>query len=151
MQFITGHAHMNRHQNLMDSTAAAGTDDDVEVTSPRCRFCDKGKETPYHLVLECEEIAQDQNRYLRDQPPHRNRLNDKFNWTPHKLCQFVSNPTFNPLFGMQDKNENTEDMDTSVDRPENAPLPSSGDEDDRDGDDNVTMKDIWNRPLNRKL
>ncbi len=96
-------------------------------------------------------MAEDRDRYLRHQQQYGNRLNYRFNWTPHKLCQFVSNSTLNPLFGIQDDDDEAEDMDTSVDRPENAPLPSSEDEDERDGDDNVTMKDIWNRLLNRKL
>ncbi len=44
MQFITGHACKNRHQNLVDSMAGDG---DREITPPACRLCvERARETP---------------------------------------------------------------------------------------------------------
>ena len=145
MQFVTGHAHMNRHQNLVDTAAAERNDEDIEVASPQCRFCSKGEETPYHLVLECEETAEDSRRYLKDQPPERDKINVKFNWSVHKLIQFLASSTLDPLFGIEEQDTDT----NSVTNPEDVPLPESADEENQDGD--ITMKDLWNRPLSRSL
>ncbi len=148
MQFIKGHAHMNRHQNLMDEGSTARTDEDVEITSPTYRFCNKGEVTPYHFVLECEETAEDSHRYLKDQPPNRDKTNTQFNWKVYKLIQFLANSTLNPLFGINDKEENEDDI-TSEANPDDDPHPNS--DGDENSDDNITMRDLWNRPLSRSL
>ncbi len=132
----------------MDVDAAARTDDDVEITSPTCRFCSKGEETPYHFVLECEETAEDSRRYLKDQPPNRDKTNIQFNWKVYKLIQFLANSTLNPLFGIDAEDENEDDV-TSEGNIDDNPNPNS--DEDENPDDNITMRDLWNRPLSRSL
>ena len=149
MQFITGHAHMNRHQNLMDSDAALRTDEEVEITSPTCRLCHKGEETPYHLVLECEEMAEDSRKYLKEQPPERDKRYVRFNWKALKLIQFLATPTLDPLFGVEEREVPDENGSVNSDQ-EDAPAPTSDDDGNRD-DGEITMRDIWNRPLNKEF
>ncbi len=89
-----GHAHMNRHQNLMDSTAAARTDEDVEVTSPRCTV---------------------------DSTTRARKHRTTWYWSAKRW-----------------RKTGIDISETTLDHY-------------NDGDQNIMMEDIWNRPLNRKL
>ncbi len=66
MQFITGHARMNRHENLVYSAAR---DADRQVI-PTCRLCGHEEETPLHLVTEYDEIIWDARNILGGQDIH---------------------------------------------------------------------------------
>ncbi len=96
MQFITGHARMNRHQNLVDSVAGDG---DREITLPTCRLCGNGEETPLHLVTECDETIWDARRIIGGQgiypDPRDPRIAIK--WGVEKLVQFLTLPELQPL------------------------------------------------------
>ena len=133
----------------MDSDAALRTDEEVEITSPTCRLCHKGEETPYHLVLECEEMAEDSRRYLKEQPPDRDKRYVRFNWKALKLIQFLATPTLDPLFGIEKPEVPDDDGSVHTDQ-EDAPAQNSDDEGSRD-DGEITMRDIWTRPLNREF
>ncbi len=101
MQFITGHAHMNRHQNLVDSSNDEG---DTEVTQPTCRLCKRGEETPYHIILDCDEMADDSNYFLGQQDSNRDPRNFQLKWNPHKLTGFLSLTNMEWLLGGDDPN-----------------------------------------------
>ncbi len=64
----------------------------------------------FHLVLECEELKVDSYRCFDNQDPNHNRRDYKFRWKGHKLIPFLSNPTLNPLLGL-DELEEHEDVD----------------------------------------
>ena len=50
VQLITGHNYMNRHNAIVD-----GTYPDAEAA--QCSKCQKGEESTYHIVTECEAYA----------------------------------------------------------------------------------------------
>ncbi len=112
IQFITGYARMNRHQNLIDRFYAPNMNENVEVTPPQCRLCDKGEEAPFQLMVECEEMRMDSYRCFGSQNPNHNRWNYKFCWKAHKLIAFLANPKLNPLLGLGEP-EDDENVDNN--------------------------------------
>ncbi len=154
MQFITGHARMNRHQHLIDSANASNADasnadDNVAVTSPSCRLCNRGEETPFHLVLECEELKVDSYRCFGNQDPNHSRRDYKFRWKAHKLIAFLSNPTLNPLMGLGDpeEHEDVDDEDTTDERDDDMQQ-TSAEADVGNGDElqtnDIIMRNLFN-------
>ncbi len=149
MQFITGHARMNRHQNLIDSANASNEDENAEVTPPTCRLCDRGEETPFHLVLECEEMRMDSYRCFGNQDPNRNRRNYKFRWKAHKLIAFLANPTLNPLLGLGEREdeENAEEEEDGVQQASVDANNGNGDDSNNNENgsptENTTMRDLF--------
>ncbi len=111
------------------------------------------KKTLRTTVLVCEETAEDSKRRLTQGPiAAKKQIEPQVQpGQPDKLCQFVSKPDTRPALqntGQRRRKLGIEH--TSEDRTEKAPLPSSEDEGDRDGDDSVKMKDIWNRMLTQQ-
>ena len=47
IQFVTGHAHLRRHDSLIDPSV-----------SPLCRLCQEDDESPWHLAMECMATAE---------------------------------------------------------------------------------------------
>ncbi len=154
MQFITGHARMKRHQHLIDSANASNADashadDDTVVTSPSCRLCNRGEETPFHLVLECNELKVDSYRCFGNQDPNHNRRNYKFRWKTHKLIAFLSNPTLNPLLGLGEPDEQEEADDEDVmEENDDDMQQTSAEADDGNGDElqanDTIMRNLFN-------
>ncbi len=150
---------MNRHQNLIDSannasnTDASNADDIAEVTSSTCRLCDKGEETPFHLVLECEEMKMNSYRCLGNQNPNHDRRNYKFRWKVHKFIAFLAKPTLNPLLGLgePEDDDGIVDNDGRDDQDDDAQQMSL-DEDNSNNNENetdpqtedTTMRDLFN-------
>ncbi len=90
-------------------------DENAEVTPPQCRLCDKGEETPFHLVLECEEMKMDSYHCFGNQNPNYNKRNYKFRWKAHKLIAVLANLMLNPLLGLgePEDDENVDDNDAA--------------------------------------
>ncbi len=149
MQFITGHARMNRHQNLIDSANVNNEDEDAEVTPPTCRLCGRGEETPFHLVLECEEMRVDSYRYFGNQDPNHNRRNYKFRWKVHKLIAFLANPTLNPLLGLGEPEDDENDEEEGNDAQQTSVDANNSNNDDDNNNENgsptedSTMRDLF--------
>jgi len=81
VQFITGHAHLRRHEALIKS-----------VTDERliqCRLCGLGQETPFHFVMECPEVLHTRKRFLKDQPDSPADPDCQIRWSAMGLVKFV--------------------------------------------------------------
>ena len=86
IQFTTGHAHMNRHQHLVDN----GQDgDDPGGTTQTCRLCSQGEETPIHLVMECTAVRPSSYRFFGTQPDRPDAPNFHVRWFATKLLTFL--------------------------------------------------------------
>ncbi len=133
MQFITGHAHMNQHQNLVDSVAGDG---DCQVTPWACRLCGQGDETPLHLITECDETVWDARNILGGQGIHPNPYDPRIilKWGVQKLIQFLSLPKLQPLLGGQVEGEDD-------DEPQEEHPPD--DETDRESDESNDKLTDW--------
>ena len=70
VQILTGHTHLKRHQAVIDESERQrllealdwdNADDDgnaiIDAADPICSRCNKGDETPLHLLSECESLA----------------------------------------------------------------------------------------------
>ncbi len=119
MQWLTGHTRMNRHQHLVDKGAKKyNVDDDgdeEQITAPTCRLCHRGDETPYHLVMDCDEMCDDSNiSFGRQQmPPDLEKF--QFNCRVHKLEGFLMIPDLGPLLGLEEpEDENQQDEENDV-------------------------------------
>ena len=141
MQFITGHAHMNRHQNLVDSVAGL---DDREVTPPTCRLCGQGEETPLHLATDCDEIIFDARNILGCLGIYPNPRDPRIclKWGVEKLVQFLNLPILQPLLGGKAEEEEEDEQ-----QQEEQPPDNDGHESDHSGtsdiaDDLATLRDL---------
>ena len=110
MQFITGHARMNRHQNLID-TAAAEKNEEVEITPPRCRLCKRGEETPFHLIIYCDEMVDESRLCLGPQRWPYDEETQDYAWTVHKLLKFLSMSKLQALLRLGEPGEENDDND----------------------------------------
>ena len=94
IQFITGHAFMRRHQNIVQTTERLQNADVDELeddplastTPPTCRLCRKGDETPFHLIRECTSLQDERKQYFGRQ----NDMSTNINWGAQKLINFLS-------------------------------------------------------------
>jgi ribonuclease HI len=77
VSFITGHGKLGAHQNKIDPRL-----------DPRCRICERGKETPYHLARECE--------VLEVRSYHMIGLTAE-SWTAKGLLEFMALPEMSGL------------------------------------------------------
>ena len=70
VQIMTGHTFLNRHQAIIDESERQkilealdwdNADDDgnavIDAPNPKCTRCNKGDETPLHLLAECDRLA----------------------------------------------------------------------------------------------
>ena len=76
IQILTGHTFLKRHQAIIDETERQRTiealrindnsefpnmDDDgnaiIDAADPKCSRCNKGEETPLHLLSDCDGLA----------------------------------------------------------------------------------------------
>ena len=70
VEFITGHTHLKRHQAVIDESERQriiaandydNADDDgyaiIDAPDPTCSRCNKGEETPLHMLAECEALG----------------------------------------------------------------------------------------------
>ena len=143
MQWLTGHTRMNRHQHLIDVSANKNKNDDdqMEVTTPTCRLCNRGEETPYHLVMDCDAMCDDSNITFGKQeiPPDPEKF--QFRWKVDKLVGFLQIPDLQPLLGLgEPDDENQVESDDAMDVDQNH--------DDENGihenqDESITLEEIY--------
>ena len=70
IQILTGHTFLKRHQAVIDESERQriieandfdNADDDgfaiIDAPDPKCSRCNKGEETPLHLLSECDSLA----------------------------------------------------------------------------------------------
>ena len=71
IQILTGHTYLKRHQAVIDESDRQrilealfwdNADEDgnavIDAADPSCRRCNKGEETPLHLLSECTALAE---------------------------------------------------------------------------------------------
>ena len=82
IQFVTGHAFLKRHEDVVNANS------DEHDTS--CRLCNQGEETPFHLVMECEELFPARRKLFRNQPDRSSDPNCTIRWNARALVQFIN-------------------------------------------------------------
>ena len=99
IQFITGHAHMRRHNNVISRSST-----DQDETNPMCRLCGQGEESPIHLVTECGELHFLSVKLfgLGNHFPQQRR-SDGFLWTASHLLRFIASSQVQSLFPSEEE------------------------------------------------
>jgi ribonuclease HI len=90
IQFITGHTYMNRHQNLVEEANIDQEDEEDEPRFPKCRLCDDGDETPFHLITNCTKLRDESNFFFGAQ--NQTELTSPsftIRWIARKLLSFL--------------------------------------------------------------
>lgn len=126
IQFITGHAFMRRHQNLVD-TSKEGTD----PSTPLCRLCHQGEETPLHLATECQDLYAIQHRFFGNLQRHPSEPGYQIGWEARKLLHFLEEDKVHQLLlppskqgeieADPDRDPHYPDDDDDADDPEGPP------------------------------
>jgi ribonuclease HI/retron-type reverse transcriptase len=98
IQFITGHSFLKRHEGLM-----AQARDPTLTPDITCRLCKKGEETPFHLVMECEELFVERRRLFRQQPDNPTDPDCTVRWSARALIRFVSLDVINQMLNSEEE------------------------------------------------
>ena len=108
-QFITGHAFMRRHDNLV----AGGAPDQAT-----CRLCHQGDETPHHLVHECDAIWRTRMLIFGQDVFHYGTEGYTLKWNGGQLLSFLNHEKISGLFtNNEDPPSDAEDDDHADDPP----------------------------------
>ena len=105
IQFITGHTFLRRHQGLIDKSA----DPDASIDKS-CRLCKNGEETPFHLVMECEELTHHRSRLFRHQKDRPTDPDCTIQWSVRSLASFISSDDIGLLLKSDEEDEQLQDM-----------------------------------------
>ena len=92
-QFITGHAHLNRHNWIINGENAKS-----------CRLCENGEESPIHLLADCEPLWRQRQEIFGSAFLDPNRPI----WEVKQLVKFLEIDKVKRLFQNID-NTNTDD------------------------------------------
>ena len=95
-QLITGHAHLNRHNWIINKENQA-----------KCRLCSNDTETPIHLLADCEPLWRDRQEIFGQTFLDHNRPI----WEVEQLVKFLKLETIRNLFNSVNENndENCEE------------------------------------------
>ena len=86
VQFITGHAHMRRHDHIVNRDG-----------SKVCSLCDQGEETPIHLIHECDALHVKSVEFF-GMPMYEVRTNKPvLVWNTRNLYGFINLPQIQRL------------------------------------------------------
>ena len=85
IQFITGHAFLRRHDSLVANATNPSTPPDAS-----CRLCKKGEETPFHLIMECEELFEFTKRLFKNQTDDPIDPQCTVRWSASALTRFIN-------------------------------------------------------------
>ena len=89
VQAITGHCYLNYHHNVRVSNLPAET--------AKCRFCGASKETPKHLVSECDALWREVSGSFLVSHLH----NVCPVWKPDQLLRFLREPSMESLWHLR--------------------------------------------------
>jgi hypothetical protein len=98
IQFITGHSFLKRHVGLL-----AQAKDPTLTPDITCRLCKKGEETPFHLVMECEELFVERRRLFRQQPDNPTDPDCTVRWRASALIRFVNLDVINQMLNSEEE------------------------------------------------
>jgi ribonuclease HI len=97
IQFITGHAFLKRHESLIQNKKGE-SEDDPEYITPTCQLCDRGDETPYHLIHDCGPLLHKSFGLFGLRVNEFQKVNYQLEWSAAALLRFIKLPQVEELF-----------------------------------------------------